>query len=93
MIIPQAKDTTRWYTKILVHKFIPMPQAMKIPDAKAAMEKEWNMLEAIPAWYLDKMKSKMKGILEAQRETKRKSTLVHSWTSVISNIQSLNQNF
>ena len=23
----------------LVHKFIPMPQAMKIPDAKAAVEK------------------------------------------------------
>ena len=22
-----------------VHKFIPMPQAMKIPDAKAAVEK------------------------------------------------------
>ena len=26
----------------LVHKFIPMPQAMKIPDAKAAVEKEWG---------------------------------------------------
>ena len=25
----------------LVRKFIPMPQAMKIPDAKAAVEKEW----------------------------------------------------
>ena len=25
--------------KNLVHKFIPMPQAMKIPDAKAAVEK------------------------------------------------------
>ena len=24
----------------LVHKFIPMPQAMKIPDAEAAAEKE-----------------------------------------------------
>ena len=24
----------------LVHKFIPMPEAMKIPDAKAAVEKE-----------------------------------------------------
>ena len=23
----------------LVHKFIPMPQAMKIPDAKAAVDK------------------------------------------------------
>ena len=26
----------------LVHKFIPMPQAMKIPDAEAAAEKEWQ---------------------------------------------------
>ena len=24
----------------LVHKFVPVPQAMKIPDAKAAVEKE-----------------------------------------------------
>ena len=26
----------------LVHKFIPMPQAMKVPDAKAAVNKEWE---------------------------------------------------
>ena len=26
----------------LVHKFIPMPQAMKIPAAKAAVDKEWR---------------------------------------------------
>ena len=26
----------------LVHKFIPMPQAMKIPNAKAAVVKEWE---------------------------------------------------
>ena len=26
----------------LVHKFIPMPQAMKIPQAKAAVDKEWE---------------------------------------------------
>ena len=26
----------------LAHKFIPMPQALKIPDAKAAVEKEWE---------------------------------------------------
>ena len=28
----------------LVHKFIPMPQAMKIPAAKAAVDKEWEKL-------------------------------------------------
>ena len=29
----------------LVHKFIPMPQAIKIPAAKAAADKEWEKLE------------------------------------------------
>ena len=33
----------------LVHKFIPMPLAMKISDAKAAVEKPWKMLEVFPA--------------------------------------------
>ena len=33
---------------ILVHKFLPMPQAMKIPDAKAAAHKEWKKLETMP---------------------------------------------
>ena len=28
----------------LVHKFIPMPQAMKIPAAKAAVDKEWEKI-------------------------------------------------
>ena len=37
----------------LVHKFIPMPQAMKIPAAKAAVDKEWEKLEKISAWELD----------------------------------------
>ena len=31
----------------LVHKFIPMPQAMKIPAAKAAVDKEWEKLGEI----------------------------------------------
>ena len=29
----------------LVHKFIPLPKAMKIPAAKAAVDKEWEKLE------------------------------------------------
>ena len=37
----------------LVHKFIPMPQAMKIPAAKAAVDKEWEKLEKISAWSAD----------------------------------------
>ena len=42
----------------LVHKFIPMPQAMKIPAAKAAVDKDWEKLEKISAWNLTKVKSK-----------------------------------
>ena len=33
----------------LVHKFILAPQAMKIPAAKAAVDKEWEKLEKISA--------------------------------------------
>ena len=50
----------------LVHKFIPMPQAMKIPAAKAAVDKEWEKLEKISAWNLTKVKSKKTVIDEAR---------------------------
>ena len=33
----------------MVHKFIPVHQPMRIPDAKAAVDKEWKKLETIPA--------------------------------------------
>ena len=55
----------------LVHKFILMPQAMKIPDAKAAVDKEWKKLETIPAWQLEKVEGKEEVILEAQRDKKK----------------------
>ena len=29
----------------LVHKFVPMPKAMKIPDATAAVDEEWENLK------------------------------------------------
>ena len=38
----------------LVHKFIPMLYAMKTPDAKAAVDKEWKKLQTTPAWQLEK---------------------------------------
>ena len=42
-----------------------MPQAMKIPAAKA-VDKEWERLENISAWNLTKVKSKKKVIDEAR---------------------------
>ena len=50
----------------LVHKFIPMPQAMKIPSAKAAVDKELEKLEKISAWNLTKLRSKKQVIDEAR---------------------------
>ena len=43
-----------------------MPQAMKIPAAKAAVDKEWEKLEKIPAWDLTKVRSKSEVIDEAR---------------------------
>ena len=50
----------------LVHKFILMPQAMKIPAAKAAVDKEWEKLEKFSAWNLTKVRSKKQVIDEAR---------------------------
>ena len=48
-----------------------MPQAMKIPDARAAVDKEWKKLETIPAGQLDKVKSNKEVVLGAQRDEKK----------------------
>ena len=50
----------------LVHKFIPIPQAMKFPAAKAAVDKEWEKLEKMSAWNLTKVRSKEEVIDEAR---------------------------
>ena len=47
-----------WKPVNLVHKFIPVPQAMKIPAANAAVDQAWEKLEKIPAWDLTKVRSK-----------------------------------
>ena len=57
----------------LVHKFIPMPQAMKIPAAKAAADKEWEKLEKNSAWNLTKVRSK-KEVIDGARTS---GTKVH----------------
>ena len=47
---------------------MPMRQAMKIPDAKAAVDKEWKKLETIPEWHVRKVKRKKEVIKEAQKK-------------------------
>ena len=61
-----GKDENSLQHYNLVHKFIPMPQAMKIPAAKAAVDKEWEKLEEISAWNLTKVRSKKEVIDEAR---------------------------
>ena len=52
----------------LAHKFTPMPRAMKIPDAKAPVDKEWKKLEQLSAWQVTKVKSRREVVKEAQKE-------------------------
>ena len=47
-IAGKGENSSQHYN--LVHNYIPMPQAMKIPAAKAAVDKEWEKLEKISAW-------------------------------------------
>ena len=52
----------------MVRKFIPLPQAMNLPDAKAAVDKEVEKLENIPAWQLTIVRNKKEVIAEARKE-------------------------
>ena len=56
----------------LVHKFVPTPQAMNIPDAHGAVVKERKKLEkTIPDWQLDKDRNQKEVIVEAQSDKKK----------------------
>ena len=55
----------------LVHKFTPMLQAMKIPNWKAAVDKEWKKLETFQLGSEKQGKSKREVVLEAQRDKRK----------------------
>ena len=55
-----------------------MPQALKIPDAKAAVEKEREKLEKIPAWQLTKVRNKKEVINEARIQNQKEEERVVS---------------
>ena len=52
----------------MVRKFIPIRQAMEIPAAKAAVDKEWEKLEKISAWNLTHVRNKSEVIDEARNK-------------------------
>ena len=54
----------------LVHKFIPVPQAVIIPDAKAAVDKECEKLEKNSMAADESQEQKKRVIAEARREGK-----------------------
>ena len=59
--ILQEKETIHCSITIWCTNFIPMPQAMKIPAAKAAVDKEWEKIEKISArnWTKDRSKNEV----------------------------------
>ena len=64
-----------------VHNF-PMPQAIRIPDVKAAMGRKWKKLETIPARDVRKVQSK-KAVKKETQENYRKVHFASLWTYVI----------
>ena len=68
-IAGKGKTSMSYYN--LVHKFIPMPQAMKIPDAKAALDKEWKKFETIPARNLEKSQEQKGGYSGSTKRQKK----------------------
>ena len=66
--ILQGKVTIHRIIRNLVHKIIPMPQAMKIPAANEAVDKDWGKLEKISAWNLAKVRNKSEVIDEARHK-------------------------
>ena len=67
---------TIWYT------IFPVPQAMKIPAAKTAVDKEWEKLEKIQAWDQTKVRNEKRWSMKQGRRA-QKFILLHWWTSVI----------
>ena len=65
------KGRILFLTHSLVHNFIPMPQALKIPDEKAAVENDWEKLEKIPAWQLMQVRNKKEVIEEARKKVRK----------------------
>ena len=43
-----------------LHKPITIKEAMKIPEAEAAVEKDWDKLWNLPAWYFKEMRNEDK---------------------------------
>ena len=55
----------------LVHKPVSIQEAMKIPEAKAAVDKEWMKVKTIPAWDVKKVRPILEVIRQAKKDGKK----------------------
>ena len=67
-ITTRRKGSIRWVIVIWCTSFGPVPQAMKIPDAKATVDKEWDKLETLQVWASTKARNKKEVVQDAQKE-------------------------
>ena len=68
----------------IVHTIIPMPQAMKIPDAKGCSGQGMEKVSRQSQHDNWKKSRARRRLFSKHKETKRKSTLPHWWTYVFS---------
>ena len=71
-----AKGTNSTTHYSLVYKFIPMPRALKIPDAQVAVVKEWENWRKSRHVQLTKVRNKKEVIDEARNEGQKSSFCV-----------------
>ena len=64
----------------LVHKPIPIPQAMKISDTKAAVDEEWDIFEELASMArTQSVVLKIRNGKEVPKDTKAVSSYVETW--------------
>ena len=61
---PRGNASTEWLA--CVHTPLPIPKALKIPEAKIALEKEWGKLGKKKAWDISKVAPRAKAIRDAK---------------------------
>ena len=61
---PRGDVSSEWFA--CVHTPLPIPKALQIPDAKAALEKEWTKLENKKAWDISTVQPRAKVIRDAK---------------------------
>ena len=68
MKLASHEKLLRWHITIWCTSLFQCDKPWRILDAKAAVDKEWTKLKTIPAWQLDRAKSKKEVIDEARRD-------------------------